>query len=121
MSRTFRNSHSRWWRGEESIRRQIGREKHWRNVGIRHWKTKKVDERTDEEIEIEVREREAKYRRDGRGGLTASGANKYFKYLSKKEIRRNNKKLCEEIVKSDYEDQAHPAIKDGKKFIWSVW
>jgi hypothetical protein len=41
--------------------------------------------------------------------------------LSKKEIRRNNKKLCEEIVKGDYEDQAHPAIKDGKKFIWSVW
>jgi hypothetical protein len=70
------------------------------------------------ELENECRERFRKYRRDGY--LTQTSANREYKRLTKRDLRRKNKRLCHAAKRGvDIED--YPDRKDGKKFIWSVW
>jgi hypothetical protein len=84
-------------------------------------KYKWIQSPVDWEAEIkDLKQRFAKRTRDGY--CNESGRNKYFKKLSKKEVRAKTRQLEVKIYKDeDWDQYSYPADYLGKKHIWSVW
>ena len=72
-----------------------------------------------EECVDDARKERKKLTRDGH--CSESGRKKFYKKLSKKEVRNEWKRMKNKIMKDEEYDEFYPHDKLGKKFIWSVW
>jgi len=60
------------------------------------------------------------FKRDGNTGY--DGRKKIFKRLCKKETRRENKRLCNKVIKGeDHENMVYPSVWETKHHIWDVF
>lgn len=84
-------------------------------------KFKRVDVPSSYEDDVAETIRDYEKRtRDGHWNET--GRNKFFKELCNDNLRSENRKLENKILKDeDYDHRPYPNSKTGKKFIWSVW
>ena len=84
-------------------------------------KFKRMDVPWSYEDDVAETTRDYKKRtRDGRWNETSY--NQFFKELCATNLRSENRKLKNKILKDeDYDHQPYPHLKMGKKFLWSVW
>ncbi len=125
MSRTRRNSMSVWWRSEKvTLAREIQYRNHCRWVLPHAPSNKRLmreASRTDEEIVDSVNTRGAKYKRDGRYGLTRTVCNTGFKKEASRVVRRANKRFCDRVVADNWEHDPYPITKLGSPTEWNWW
>jgi hypothetical protein len=99
------------WRKEKHIR------KIYRRI-ISKYKYVKVDWSKEEAI----KEYGQKYDRFSRDGYFSETYRKTgFKNEANRQVRRFNKNFCNKVLKDEWEDEAYPNRKLGKKYKWNWW